>query len=181
MNGIVTKFVLVATACAGVGLTAARAHAGIDSESNTDATNPAAEIYSINEVQRQAQIAQQLDLNRRMLWSSGYAPWYPERLEPGFIWGYRRNAIPIEQPIGHQSEQVGPNRWIYRPLYARDVEPVVPAESFVPGPVLPAPAEVLPAPSNVLPVPAPGPSAPEPIDPKTPRPRSKQPVGPREF
>jgi hypothetical protein len=116
-----------------------------------------------------------------MLWSSGYGPWYPERLEPGYIWGYRRGVMPIEQPIGHQSEQVAPNRWIYRPLYERDVEPGVPVEEVGPGPILPAPVEVLPAPANVLPVPAPRPSDRQPIEPKTPRPRSPRPVGPREF
>jgi hypothetical protein len=181
MGGVVTKFILVAFACASIALLVSHARGGIDSESNTDGPSPAAEIYSINETQRQAQVAQQLDLNYRMLWSSGYGPWYPERLEPGFIWGYRRGVMPIEQPIGHQSEQVAPNRWIYRPLYARDVEPAVPVEDVGAGPILPAPVEILPAPASVLPIPAPGPSAPEPIEPKVPRPRPQRPVGPREF
>src|SRR4051812_20595058 len=85
------KFALVSIACASAGLIPARANAGIDSESNTDGGNPAAEIYSINEAQRQAQIAQQLQLNQQMLWSSGYAPWYPGGVP--YLWGYRRNAI----------------------------------------------------------------------------------------
>jgi hypothetical protein len=95
----------------------------------TDGFNPATELYQINEVQRRDQIARQLDLNRRMIWSSGYLPGLPTIFEPwprvpGDIWGYPQQR-PVAQPSGHESRQVGPNRWIYRPVY--DTTPALPA------------------------------------------------------
>jgi hypothetical protein len=149
---------------------AASARAGIDPESNTDAGNPAAAIYSTNEVQRQAMIARQLDLNRQMIWSSGYAgpldPWW---CVPSINWRYPRPLV--EQPVGHESIQTGPNRWIYRPLYARDVEQ--PATDLAP----PGSFEVVqPAPAQL-----PGPSNREPDDRPLPGLQLKKRPGPREF
>jgi hypothetical protein len=103
--------------------------AALDPEVYTDGFNPATELYQINEVQRRDQIARQVDLNRRMIWSSGYVPGLPTIFEPwprvpGDIWGYPQNR-PVEQPLGHESRQVGPNRWIYRPVYG--TSPALPA------------------------------------------------------
>jgi hypothetical protein len=151
---------------------AASARAGIDPESNTDAGNPAAAIYSTNEVQRQALIARQLDLNRQMIWSSGYAgpldPWWSV---PSINWRYPRPLV--EQPIGHESIQTGPNRWIYRPLYARDVQP--------PETIWAPPADL--GAVQQAPVQLPGPSNPEPLVRPLPGPQPKKPPlpGPREF
>ena len=91
------------------------------------ASNPVDEIYQINEARRQGLIARQLDLNYRMNLSAGYGPRYPNPFEPwprvpGDIWGFPMPR-PIEQPIGHESAQTGPNRWTYRPLYAAGAMP----------------------------------------------------------
>jgi hypothetical protein len=111
----------------------------LDPEVYTDGFNPATELYQINEVQRRDQIARQLDLNRRMIWSSGYVPQLPTIFEPwprvpGDIWGYPQNR-PVEQPSGHESRQVGPNRWIYRPIYSTVPAPPAGARVDVAAPV----------------------------------------------
>jgi hypothetical protein len=146
----------------------------LDPESNTDGFNPAAQLYATSEAQRQDLIARQIDLNYRMIWSAGYRPAYVRGLEtwpavPGDIWGYPRPR-PIEHPVGHESRQTGPNRWIYRPLYAVDVQPAPPAQ-----------AKPLRG-SNVSRVELPGPSDLEPqgFFPPAPR-KNKAPAGPREF
>jgi hypothetical protein len=120
------------------------------------AENPADDSYHQGEARRQDLIARQLDLNYRMIWSSGFGPRFPGVFEPwprvpGDIWGYP-GPRPIEHPIGHESAQTGPNRWTYRPIYAADVQP--PAKSVqikpTPQPAAPiAPNKVqLPAPSD---------------------------------
>ncbi len=143
----------------------------LDPESNTDGFSPAAGIDDANEARRRDLIARQLDLNQQMIWASGYGPQGLDPFEPwvsvpGDIWGYPRPR-PIEQPIGHESVQTGPNRWIYRPLYARPAEPVAPGTPMnhrAAGPELP------------------GPSDPEPIGkPPAMRMQKKRPAGPREF
>src|SRR5258708_37969519 len=88
------------------------------------ASGPVEENYRINEAQRLDLIARQLDLNYRMIWQAGYGPRYPNPFEPwprvaGDIWGYPAPR-PIEHPIGHESVQVSPTRWIYRPVYAAE-------------------------------------------------------------
>lgn len=113
-SGLVS--LLLAGACA------ARAVAGLDPESNTDGYDPAADSYRINEARRLNAISQQLELTRQMLWLNGFNPANP----------------PVRQPIGYESGPIGPNRWMYRPLYAEDV----PAEMVPP----PGP-EALPVPS----------------------------------
>ena len=91
------------------------------------ASDPAEESYRINEAQRLDQIARQLDLNYRIIRQSGYVPRYffespfePWPHVPGDIWGYP-SPRPIEHPIGHESKQTGPNRWIYRPVYSAEM------------------------------------------------------------
>jgi hypothetical protein len=114
------------------------------------APNPAEESYRLNEARRQDLIARQLDLNFRMTRAAGYGPRYPSAFEPwprvpGDIWGYPLPR-PIEQPVGHQSVQTGPNRWIYRPLYAADLAPV--AADTQPSDPAARPAPRRPGPSD---------------------------------
>ena len=145
----------------------------IDPESNTDGFSPAAEIDDANEARRRDLIARQLDLNLQMIWASGYGPQVGDGCEPwtsvpGDTRGYPRPR-PIEQPIGHESAQTGPNRWIYRPLYARPAGPV-------------APGQVNATSSNAIGPELPGPSDPEPLaKPPALRMPKKRPAGPREF
>lgn len=152
------------------------------------------EIYQINEARRQDLIARQLDLNHRMIWSSNYGPRYPYSFEPysfnslarvpGDIWGYPLPR-PIEQPIGHESAQTGPNRWTYRPIYAADVR----ARAAIPNGAQPrratpaAPdAAALPGPSDRFDTDPKGPIDP---GPKGPMPAPGKPApkisGPRAF
>jgi hypothetical protein len=178
---MISRSVLVAAVClAG----AQRANGAVDPEANTDGFSPATEIYRINEARRQDQIARQLDLNFRMQSSAGLGPRFANPFEPwprvpGDIWGYPL-ARPVAQPIGHESVQTSPNRWIYRPLYAtapgyvrpRSARPA--ARSSVPvAPRQPPPAHVQ----------LPGPSEPEPEDfaPRGPNKRKPLPAGAREF
>ena len=114
-----TLAIVGAAAC----LAGAVAQAGpLDAEANTDGFNPAAESNDFNEVRRQNQIARQIELNYRLYGSAGYGPQYSYPFEPwprvpGDIWGYPQNQK-TPQPIGHESVKTGPNRWLYRPLYA---------------------------------------------------------------
>ncbi|MBI3839926.1 MAG: hypothetical protein HY288_18545 [Planctomycetia bacterium] len=143
------------------------------------AANPAEEIYRINEAHRQDQIARQLDLNYRMIWSAGYGRRYPNPFEPwprvpGDIWGYPMPR-PIEHPIGHETVRTGPDTWTYRPLYAADVA----------GPDNPAGIAATPQAGRSAPpakVQLPGPSdrdEPTPPNPRLVPPRRS--LGPREF
>ncbi len=147
------------------GLSIVPAAAGLDPESNTDGFDPAAESHRINEARRLNAISQQLELTRGMLWLDGFNPANP----------------PIRQPIGFESGQTGPNRWMYRPVYGEDVAP--------PQTVPAAAPETLPAPDSVGPqlIPqAPAPSGAKagdfipPQDPVAPRRLPARP-GPREF
>jgi hypothetical protein len=163
--------------------------AGVDPESNTDGVNPAAELYDQAEAQRLARVARQLELNDFMAWSVAYGPWS--------LWGPPVGFPPERQPIGYESKQVGPHKWIYRPLYAEDVPPgaapnaepaVAPGAGSGPANDLPAPqgapdaGQQLPAPRDA----APGDFLP-PLDGAPPaaaqQPRARKPVasGPREF
>ncbi len=150
----------------------------IDPEGNTDGFNPVAgELNQINESQRQDQIARQIDLNRRMIRSSGFGPRYPDPFEPwprvpGDVWGYPVQR-PIEQPIGHESLQTGPNRWLYRPLYATGQ----PQQSARGAPARPAPA----ARPGKVELPHPSDAEPEDFVPAAAGPRKQLPVGRREF
>ncbi len=95
------------------------------------ASDLADESFRIAETQRLDQIARQLDLNYRMIWQSGYGPRYPDPFEPwprvpGDIWGYP-SPRPIEHPVGFESKQTRPNRWIYRPIYAAEVNRTTPS------------------------------------------------------
>ena len=89
------------------------------------AASPADDSYRQGEARRLNLIGQQLDLNYRMNWPIGVVaswadPFEPWPFVPGDIWGYP-SPPPAEQPIGHRSEQVGPNRWTYRPVYAGEL------------------------------------------------------------
>ena len=140
---------------------------GLDPESNEDGFDPAAQSFRINEARRLNQISQQIELNRRMIWENGFNPASP----------------PVDQPIGHESKQVGPNRWIYRPIYREPVVP--PAETEIGPELLPTPGSAAAqsfAPINKVPQKLPAPSDAKPSDRIPPR-RSKQSAvrGPREF
>lgn len=141
------------------------------------AETPADASYRQAEAQRQDLISRQLDLNYRMIWQRGFGPRWPDPFEPwprvpGDIWGYP-GPRPVEHPVGYRSEQVGPDHWIYRPVYAAEAS--LPAAS--PGLATPAsttpPAAAIarPRPSD-LDKPTAGVSRPGPV---------KQPAGPREF
>jgi hypothetical protein len=123
--------------------------AGVDGESNTDGFNPAAELYDVAEAQRLGKVAHQHALVDAIVHSIAY--W------PGDLWGPPIGGPPVRQPIGYESKQVGPNRWIYRPLYPEDVgpdgKPLAPNVEQLPVP------EALPAP-QVIPGPQPGHPAP---------------------
>jgi len=158
-------FALAVCACAvgGQFVLAQRALAGLDPESNTDGFDPGAEAYRLGEARRLNNIARQLDTVYRMQWENPYFPGEP----------------PVRQPIGYESKQLGPNRWLYRPIYSEDT--AEPLET------LPAP-EPLPQPLPAQPVPGAKPQAPAPADalpgdfipPQGAQPR--QPArGPREF
>jgi hypothetical protein len=144
--------------------------------SQAAAFNPVDEIYQISETRRQDLIARQLDLNYRMSLSAGYGPRYPNPFEPwprvpGDIWGYPMPR-PIEQPIGHESLQTGPNRWTYRPLYAADVMPLADAAEIRASQRAALPAKVqLPGPSDLS----------EPVPPNPPPSKPRRALGPREF
>jgi len=132
---------------------------GVDPESNTDGFDPAAENHRIGEARRLNAMARQLDLIYRMQWENPYFPGGP----------------PVRQPIGYESKQVAPDRWIYRPTYPEDVaEPVEGTGEPLPEP-MPQPAP-LPAPQ------APAPADAQPGDFMPPKDPAKPPRrGPREF
>ena len=161
-------FVLVTSCLAGLTVVAGP----LDPEANTDRYSGGAEVDDANEARRRDLIARQMDLNLQMIWS-GYGtqcldPFEPWQSVPRDIWGYRRPP-PIEQPIGHESAQTGPNRWTYRPLYAE------PTGSKAPG-------RFDPAVSDGIGPRLPGPSDPEPaLQPPAGRPKKNRPLGPREF
>jgi hypothetical protein len=146
-------------AAAGLALSGSVLAAGIDPESNTDNFDPAAESDRIGEARRMNAIARQLDLIYQMQWENPYFP----------------GAPPVRQPIGYESKQVAPDRWIYRPLYPDDI--AAPTKGAV---------EPLPEPMP-QPAPPPAPQGPAPADAKPgdfmPPKNSGQPVrsGPREF
>jgi hypothetical protein len=133
---------------------ASAARAGVDGESNPDGYNPAAELYNIAEAQRLGKVAHQHALIDAIVHSIAY--W------PGDLWGPPIGGPPVRQPIGYESKQVGPNRWIYRPLYPEDVgpdgKPLAPKIEQLPAPdAKPAPLDLArpkpghPAPSNAKP------------------------------
>jgi hypothetical protein len=141
------------------------------------ADNAADDSYRQAEAQRQDLIARQLDLNYRMIWQSGFGPRWPNPFEPwprvpGDIWGYP-GPRPVEHPVGQRSEQIGPDHWIYRPVYADEV--AMPAASTgISTPAAatrPAPVIVPPRPSDLD---APNVQAPKPS-------AVKKSTGPREF
>jgi hypothetical protein len=126
--------VLSATAALVAALTATSALAApLDRELDTDGFDPAVESYRINEARRRNEINRQLELKYRMLWAHGFDPASP----------------PVEQPLGHEYQQTGPNRWEYRPVYPESAFP----ESVSPEEVQPSienEPETLPAPNGTL-------------------------------
>ena len=90
-----------------------------------DFFSPPPDINEIDGAGRRDRIARQWDLNLQFYgWNGyGYGPSYVDRFEPwwqrvpGSMWSYRQQW-PIELPIGYESGQRRPIRWIYRPLYA---------------------------------------------------------------
>lgn len=98
-------------ACALVAATVARG--GLDGESNTDGFNPAIEQYSMAEAQREIRVARQLGLNCYLIDSIYWSP--------ADLWGPPLGGPPIRQPVGYESKQIGPDRWMYRPLYSEDI------------------------------------------------------------
>ena len=141
---------------------AGTAAGGLDPESNTDGFDPAAESYRTGEARRLNAIARQLDLVYQMQWENPYFPGEP----------------PIRQPIGYESKQVGPDRWIYRPIYSEDVDA---ATDILPAPEsLPQPAAHK-APAAGPPRPAPADAVPEDFIPPKATPNKPKRGGPREF
>jgi len=127
--------------------------------------SPATEIDEINGARRRDLIARQWDLNLQFYgWGGyGYGPAYVDHSEPwwqgvpGSMWSYRRQwpiwdygrQWPSERPIGHESGQNGPNRWIDRPRYARPEELPAPGRGYMAtstgvDPQLPTPSEPVP-------------------------------------
>jgi hypothetical protein len=164
-----------------VGGGATRVVAQLDPETNTHGFDPVAESYEMAEARRMDQIARQLDLNYRMQISAGFGPRYPAPFEPwprvpGDIWGYPQSK-PITQPLGHESLQTGPNRWMYRPIYPGPQPLPAPVKPQVTAPATPraqvkAPVQAeLPAPSDA----APADRVPRPA------PKKQPPLGPRAF
>jgi hypothetical protein len=145
---------------------------GLDPESNVDGFNPGADVYELNEARRQNLISRQLELNYQMLWLSGHAG----------VWG---GEPPVRQPIGHESIQVSPNKWIYRPLYAEDVK--LNNQQRTAPENLPAPAprtqpQVQPQKQPAANAPqAPGPIDAKPGDRMPPKPETKKVPRPRVF
>ncbi len=116
-----------------------------------DLFGPAAEIDEVYGGRRRDLIARQWDLNLQFYGWGGYnyGPSYVERFEPwwqglpGSMWGYRQQW-PTAQPIGHKRAQAGPNRRIYRSLYASPEDLPRGEDIATPtgaGPQLPTPAE----------------------------------------
>lgn len=147
---------------AGAGLLPSLLLAGIDPESNTDGYDPVAANNNINEARRRNAISRQIETNYQMLWNGG---WFPA-------------GEPVRQPIGHESKQIGPNRWLYRPIYPEDVaQPVetLPTDELLPdpsqGPLLvppTGPANPSKPPAALLPSPvSPPPSTGVPSGPKS--------------
>jgi hypothetical protein len=160
--------------------------APLDRELDTDGFDPAAESYRINEARRMNEINRQLELKYRMLWAHGFDPASP----------------PVEQPLGHEYQQTGPNRWEYRPVYPEEVQPGQSGPEILPAPgerrkdsstaqppllIAPQPQsapipttrpQVTPAPAN-----APAPRDAIPTDRLVPQkhPRKAKSSGPREF
>jgi hypothetical protein len=126
------------------------------------------------ELERQAAVRRQVQLNDAMRWRAGLPPAngvfyypFPGNLEsvygygpshpfgpnvftpwpyvPGDIWGYR-HVPPSRQSIGQVEIQTGPNRWESRPVYA-----MPPREAPAP---IPAPEDFPPA-EPVPPIPGP--------------------------
>jgi hypothetical protein len=149
--------------------TAAPATAGIDPEQNIDGFDPAAESFRINEARRLNAISRQLELTYRMMWLNGHNPASP----------------PIRQPIGQETIQLGPNKWLSRPVYDHlPGDDAVGPEAIETSPVVP---ELLPAPEAQGPMLVPpGPADAKAGDQIPPQPDpapKKQPLGrrPREF
>ncbi len=143
--------------------------AGLDPETNIDGFDPAAESFRVNEARRLNQISRQLDLNYRMIWEHGFNPANP----------------PVRQPIGYESKQVSPNRWIYRPVYPEQVTPQPESgPELLPLPSAAAPPTVQPKPAAQAPGPADAQSGDRIVRPNPLRPNSAPqplPRGPREF
>ena len=150
MPGTFRLWTVFCMAALALGTASALPAAGLDPEANTDGFDPAAESHRINEARRLNEISRQLELNYRMIWDHGFNPASP----------------PVRQPIGHESKQVSPNRWIYRPVYPEQVAP----EFEEVGPeLLPAPA---PAPPNAT---LPNAAPPRTIAPQAPAPHPAPP------
>jgi hypothetical protein len=104
----------------------------------------AEESYRIAEAQRLDAISRQLELNRWLTWRSGAY---------GDLWRYPSQP-PIEHPIGYESRQVKPDRWIYRPVYASPAPRAIVMPALQPAaPVVqrPGPSELSPAPIDHVP------------------------------
>ncbi|MEX0678205.1 MAG: hypothetical protein WD063_14075 [Pirellulales bacterium] len=152
----------LAIAALAIALAGTPAAGGLDPESNTDGFDPAAQSYRTAEARRLNAIARQLDLTYRMQWENPYFP----------------GQGPIRQPIGYESKQLGPDRWIYRPIYAEDVAP--PADALPLPEGLPQPANQK-APSAGPQRPAPADAAPEDLIPPKAAPKKPARRAPREF
>lgn len=143
--------------------------AGPDPEIDADGFNPAIQLYEFGEANRLEAISRQLELNNRMMWSSYYVP--------GDLWGPPA-GWPVRQPIGHETSEPAPNRWMYRPLYDGEELPPPSSTQPRPAPRAGAPANNLPAPAAGSDTSRPAPSDAVPGDYLPPQARVH---GPREF
>jgi hypothetical protein len=143
--------------------------AGPDPEIDADSFNPAIQLYEFGEANRLEAISRQLELNNRMMWSSYYVP--------GDLWGPPA-GWPVRQPIGHETQQTAPNRWMYRPLYDGEELPAPSSSQPLPAPRATPGANNLPAPATGSGASRPAPSDAAPGDYLPPQASVR---GPREF
>jgi len=143
--------------------------AGLDPEGDTDGFNPAVQLYEFGEANRLEAVSRQLELNNRMMWSTYYVP--------GDLWGPPA-GWPVRQPIGHETQQTAPNRWMYRPLYDGEDLPAPGSTEPLPAPRAAPGANNLPAPADGSGASRPAPSDAVPADYLPPQARVR---GPREF
>ncbi len=103
-----------------------------------DKLEAGAEAYQLGEERRHYAIGRQRWLNDEMIfWSRSFPSWRyfaePWPFLPGDIDGYPLAEPPINQPVGQVEEQLGPNTWFSRPVYAEEFED--PVEVFDEPPI----------------------------------------------
>ena len=90
---------------------------------------------AMHEERRRFLVQRQRWLNDEMvLWSNSFPAWRyyaePWPFLPGDIYGYPVNDFVISQPVDRIEQQVGPNTWVSRPVYAEDFAVPVEIDDF---------------------------------------------------